>query len=300
MENWDKINAVQRMQDYIVSHINEEITMQDLSNVSGYSLFHSIRIFKELTLKTPFEYIRALKLTKAAEQLRDTESKVIEIALDANYDSHEGFTRAFNSQFDITPSEYNKNKPPVSFFTYYPISHYYLYTKKRNDKIMEKNRVSKTVTVQAVERPARKLIVLRSKKATDYMSYCEEMGCDWEGLMNSLSEKVDNAALLELPKKLVKEGTSEYAAGIEVPLEFAKTVPQGYEVFELPACKMLYFQGMPFDNEEDFCEAIEIVDEAIKNYKPETFGYKFAFDIAPRFNFGASAQTGAKMAIPIE
>jgi|GEM_PF-2938604 len=33
MENRDKINAVQRMQDYIVSHINEEITMQDLSNV---------------------------------------------------------------------------------------------------------------------------------------------------------------------------------------------------------------------------------------------------------------------------
>lgn len=300
MVNWDKINAVQRMQDYIVLHIDEDITMQDLSDASGYSLFHSIRIFKELTQKTPFEYIRALKLTKAAEQLRDTKSKVIEIALNANYDSHDGFTRAFSSQFDITPSAYNKNKPPVSFFTYYPISHYYLYTKKRNGKIMEKNRVSKTVTVQPVERAARKLIILRSKKATDYMSFCEEMGCDWEGLLNSVSEKMDNAALLELPKKFVKNGTSEYAAGIEVPLEYAKTIPQGYEVLELPACNMLYFHGMPFENDEDFCEAIEIVAEAIENYKPELYGVQFAFDIAPKFNFGACAQAGAKMAIPVK
>ncbi|MGI6659693.1 MAG: hypothetical protein ACOX4N_09885 [Dethiobacteraceae bacterium] len=41
-----------------------------------------------------------------------------------------------------------------------------------------KRKVSPVVTVTVIERPARKLILLRSKKATDYFSYCEEKGCD--------------------------------------------------------------------------------------------------------------------------
>lgn len=45
-----------------------------------------------------------------------------------------------------------------------------------------KNAFSSTVTVQAASAPARKLIVLRAEKATDYFSYCEEKGCAWEGL----------------------------------------------------------------------------------------------------------------------
>ncbi len=46
---------------------------------------------------------------------------------------------------------------------------------------MPKEKVSRTVTVSVVERPARKLIFLRTPTATDYFSACEEVGCDWEG-----------------------------------------------------------------------------------------------------------------------
>lgn len=300
MKDLDIINAVQRMQDYIVSHLDEEIAMRELCGISGYSKWYSLRIFKELTGKTPFEYVRALKLTEAAKRLRDTDEKVIEAAMNAKYDSHDGFTRAFTRQFQITPQEYRKMRPPVGFFTHYPITHAYLYMKKRNEDIMENQKVSRTVMAQVVERPARKLIFLRSQKATDYMSYCEEMGCDWEGLMNSIQEKFDNAALLELPKMLSKNGASACASGVEVPLTYSKPLPDGYEIVELPPCKMLYFRGMPFENEEDFCEAIEIVDEAICQYKPENFGLAFDFNAAPKFNFGASAQAGAKMAVPVK
>lgn len=300
MERIDIISAVQRMQDYIVSHLDEEITMRELCGTSGYSKWYSLRVFKELTGKTPFEYIRALKLTEAAKQLRDTNERVIEAAMNAQYDSHDGFTRAFTRQFQITPQEYRKTYPPVSFFTYYPITHAYLYMKKRNEDFMEKQKVPRTVTAQVVERPGRKLIFLRSKKATDYLTFCEEMGCEWEGLMNSIPEKFDNAALLELPESLSKNGASACASGVEVPVTYSKPLPDGYEIAELPPCKMLYFCGMPFENDEDFCEAIEIVDEAISQYKPENFGLAFDFNAAPKFNFGASAQAGAKMAVPVK
>lgn len=50
--------------------------------------------------------------------------------------------------------------------------------------------------VTAVKRAKRKLIYLPSKKAQDYFSYCEELGCDWEGLLNSIPEKIEPAALI--------------------------------------------------------------------------------------------------------
>lgn len=165
---------------------------------------------------------------------------------------------------------------------------------------METGKISKTVTAKVVERGARKLIILHSRKATDYWSYCEEVGCDWEGLMNGLPEKLDTAAFIELPKHLIAEGTSAYASGIEVPIDFSEALPPNYEIVELPACKMLYLQGMPFTNEADFSKAIEVVGEAMKNYMPENHGLQFAFEMAPIFNFGASPKTGAKMAVPVK
>ena len=164
---------------------------------------------------------------------------------------------------------------------------------------MEKDRVSKIVTTTVVERPKRKLLLLRSKKATCYFSFCEEVTCEWHGILNSVAEKFDTCALLTLPPSLVKDGTSNIAGGIEVPFDYAKSLPEGYELINLPACKMMYFLGAPFEHEQDFGEAIGIVFEAIENYQPEMYGYRYAPDIAPHFNFGTGAQSGAKMAVPV-
>lgn len=95
MESWEIVNAVQRMQEYIDEHIMEEITLSELSKAAGYSQWHSARIFKKLLNKAPFEYIRELRLSKAALVLRDEQPKVIDVAFDFVFSSHEGFTKAF-------------------------------------------------------------------------------------------------------------------------------------------------------------------------------------------------------------
>ena len=64
MERWERTNAVQRMQDYIEKHLTEPITLHMLANAAGYSPWHSARLFKELTGKAPFDYIRALRLSR--------------------------------------------------------------------------------------------------------------------------------------------------------------------------------------------------------------------------------------------
>ena len=54
MELSDKIIAVAKMQKYIISHLDEEITLEDLSRAANYSKYHATRIFKELTGKNTF------------------------------------------------------------------------------------------------------------------------------------------------------------------------------------------------------------------------------------------------------
>ncbi|MGI6659694.1 MAG: hypothetical protein ACOX4N_09890 [Dethiobacteraceae bacterium] len=115
-----------------------------------------------------------------------------------------------------------------------------------------------------------------------------------------MPEKYDTAALLTLPQQLRKEGTSTIAAGIEVPVICQEPLPEGYEIIDLPPCKMIYFQGKPFENEDDYGEAIKVVKEAIAGYRPELYGYSFAYDLAPHFNYGAAAGTGARMAVAVK
>lgn len=91
----DKIATVSKIQDYLKAHINDPVSLYDLAQSCGLSPWHTSRVFKELTGKNPFEYIRAIRLSRAALKLRDENPKVIDVALDFVFDSHEGFTRAF-------------------------------------------------------------------------------------------------------------------------------------------------------------------------------------------------------------
>lgn len=74
------VDAVQKMQDYISTHLDKEITLADLANVALYSPWYCYRIFKEYTGYTPSDYIRRLKLTDAAQKLKNTPSRVLDIA----------------------------------------------------------------------------------------------------------------------------------------------------------------------------------------------------------------------------
>lgn len=68
---------------------------------------------------------------------------------------------------------------------------------------------------------------------------------------------------------------------------------------ELEECTMLYFQSEPYENEEDFCIAIEGIFAAIDKYNPALYDYRFAYDIAPCFNLGAESSIGARVAVPV-
>jgi AraC family transcriptional regulator len=269
MDKWEKIKAVQRMQDYIDEHITDPITLYMLAQAAGYSPWHSARIFKELTGKTPFAYIRALRLSRAALKLQDDHVRIVDVALDFVFDSHEGFTRAFSRQFGMTPQYYSKKAPSLQLFMPPRIRDYYL-TLQKGVSNMTESKNANTVFVQVIERPGRKLILRRGIKATHYFEYCEEIGCDASDILAGIKEALYEPIGMWLPENLIKPGTSVYAQGVEVPLDYSGEVPEGFEIIDLPPCKMMVFQGQPFV-EEKFEEAIYELWEVMKKYDPECF-----------------------------
>ncbi|WP_055665126.1 helix-turn-helix domain-containing protein [Desnuesiella massiliensis] len=301
MDNWEKINAVYRMQNYIENHITEPITLYMLANAARYSPWHSTRIFKELIGKTPFEYIRALRLSKAAIKLRDEDIKIIDIALDFVFDSHEGFTRAFSKQFGMTPQYYCKNTPPLKLFMPSSIRGYYLMLQKGEDNMCKGSNFKnvKTVFVQVIQRPARKLILKRGIKAKNYFEYCEEVGCDVWGILCSIKEALYEPIGMWMPENLVKPGTSVYTQGVEVPSDYTGEIPEGFDLIELQPCKMMIFQGQPYEDEK-FDEAISELWEVMKNYNPELYGFQWADEDSPRFQLAPMGYRGYIEARPVK
>lgn len=284
-----KILAVQRMQDFISSNINNDIRFSDIVRRSYYSPWYARRIFIELTGVTPSKYIRRLKLSNAALRLRDKKVRIIDIANEFGFNSVDGFQRAFYKEFGYNPKEYANNPIPIKLFIPYGVN----YKLKGETKKMSKN-----IFITVVEKPERKVIIKRGIQAKDYFQYCNEVGCDVWGLLVSIKSISNEPVCMWLPKKYIKNGTSEYVQGVEVPLDYDGMIPEGFDIISLPKSKYLMFQGEPF-KEEDFEEAIYELINAEKKYDPSVIGYQWDKD-NPRIQLEPIGTRGYIELLPIK
>lgn len=261
----EQIEAVQRMQDYIESHWQESITLADLSKASHFSPWYSARLFRKLTGLSPADYIRRYKLSRSALRLRDEDCKVIDVAFDLGFGSVDGYQRAFLREFGCNPREYAAHPVPLYLMTPYGVKHRFTEKEPMN---MEQ---IKNVFIQVIEKPVRKVILKRGIQAYDYMTYCNEAGCDVWGLLTSIKSISGEPVCLWLPEQYRPEGTSQYVQGVEVSSDYSGPVPEGFDVIQLPAASFLMFQGEPFE-EEDFCQAIQMVQAAMERYDLSVIG----------------------------
>lgn len=270
MDMQEQIEAVQRMQDYIEAHLFERITLANLSVASYFSPWYSHRLFIRHVGISPADYIRKLRLSKSALSLRDNPRKIAEIAFEMGFGSVDGYQRAFFREFGCNPSEYAA--VPVPLYLYTPFG-----VKCRNIERSPVMANVRNVFIQVVDKPARKVLIKRGVQAADYFSYCEEVGCDVWGLLQSIRSISGEPVCLWLPAAYIKAGTSEYVQGVEVSADYNGIVPEGFDVIDLPAAKYLMFQGEPFA-EEDYCQAIEEVKASIKKYDPSVIGLSWDND----------------------
>ena len=161
------------------------------------------------------------------------------------------------------------------------------------------------IFTQIVERPARKLILRRSRHADHYFAYVEEMGCGNESnsapwdILCGIKEALYEPVGLWLPDNMRPEGTGIYAHGVEVPADYAGEIPDGFDVIDLVPCRMLVFQGEPYDDER-FSEAVGLCMERIGGFQPEVYGYRYAPALAPRMQLAPMGWRGYIEMRPVE
>ncbi len=97
--------------DYIDAHLDEELSVERLSQVACLSKYHFHRWFSALLGVSVSAYMKQLRLKRASFQLAFRHKiKVIDIALTSGYESSEAFSRAFKQMFGQSPSDF-RNKP---------------------------------------------------------------------------------------------------------------------------------------------------------------------------------------------
>ena len=102
-------SVIEKLVDYIETHIDEDLSLDKIANELNYSKFYIARIFTEKTKCTVYKYIQGRRLTVAAQKLVETEQPIVEIAYEAHYDSQQAFTLAFKRLYECTPNVYRKN-----------------------------------------------------------------------------------------------------------------------------------------------------------------------------------------------
>ena len=106
---------------YIEKNLDSQIDYEELASITGYSVVYFQRIFSLLTDSTLAEYIRRRRMTLAARDLRESNERILDIALRYGYESADAFSRAFQQLHGINPSAARKDGarvkayPPLTF-----------------------------------------------------------------------------------------------------------------------------------------------------------------------------------------
>ena len=103
MQGW--MEGFQRSLDYMEAHLTEETDIEAIAGTAALSAFYYQRIFGALCGMTVGDYIRARRMTLAAQELAGAEAKVIDVALKYGYDSPDSFARAFQRFHGAAPSQ---------------------------------------------------------------------------------------------------------------------------------------------------------------------------------------------------
>ena len=117
MQGW--IEGFQRSIDFIEQNLCEALDIGKIAGRAALSPFYYQRIFGALCGMTVGEYIRARRMTLAAQELSGSDARVIDIAVKYGYDSPDSFAKAFQQFHGVTPSQ--AREPGVKLRSFAPL-----------------------------------------------------------------------------------------------------------------------------------------------------------------------------------
>ncbi|HOO89771.1 MAG TPA: GNAT family N-acetyltransferase [Syntrophales bacterium] len=131
--------------DHIEAHLDEPLTLGTIAGKLGYSLYHIHHMFTK-TVGIPIHtYIRRRQLTEAARLLVFTNTPIVDIALQAGYDSQQAFSSIFKSMYKLPPKRFRDHKE------FYPLQMPFKFEEAMVRKNPEKRHSKQTITLAREE-----------------------------------------------------------------------------------------------------------------------------------------------------
>ncbi len=102
-EYMEKINSIF---DYINENLTEDLTLDKIACIAGFSKFHFSRIFKQYTNLSFYEYLNQQRVKKAERLLLDPNITITDVAMQSGFSSISTFNRVFKTVKECTPTEF--------------------------------------------------------------------------------------------------------------------------------------------------------------------------------------------------
>ncbi|HSJ54036.1 MAG TPA: AraC family transcriptional regulator [Anaerolineae bacterium] len=102
------LTAMIQAVDYIEAHLREPMPVADVAAAVSYSAYHFCRVFNQATHHSPYDYIMRRRLSEAARDLVRSKRRIIDVALDYQFNSSETFARAFKRFSGEQPNQWRR------------------------------------------------------------------------------------------------------------------------------------------------------------------------------------------------
>lgn len=270
---------------------NDTLTLKYLADKLGYSEYYFSRKFKEISGMQFRDYLRNRKLAFALKQIRDTEERILDIALNYGFSSHEAFTRAFKAAYGITPIEYRQNPIPVVLRTIIKPLDCYLLGIGGTGMVTS----CEEVKTYFVTIPAHKFLHIRNYESIGYWDFWQKQslipGQDCEticGLLDSIKGKLDDVGGNESNSgsgqimAFINEPTGRIcswgiplaeAYGVRLPIDYTGKIPPQMQMMDVPESEYIVFEHGPFNYETENTAVEEKIEMAMKEFDYSNTGY---------------------------
>ena len=270
MYEWNK--AIQKMIGWIEDNLTDTPSLTEMSRSIGYSPYYCSSKFHEIVGMTIKTYVSGRRLARAALEIRDTDLRIIDIAVRYGFSSQEALTRAFASAYGCTPAAYRKNPVPIALSGVQTVL-FPEYYENRGDAIMSKFTL-KEAEIRMEYLPAHKYLGIWDECAEGYGDFWTRHDCDRVcGIIESLRHVSDPVVGCHMAGWRWVDGRRKYFYGLGVPVDYPGPVPEGFELKEFPASYYLVFFHPTFDYLADNCEVMGRVEELAWNYNIGTQKY---------------------------
>jgi len=139
--------------EYIDNHLDEELELNRLSDISNFSPYHFHRIFKAYIGEPIGSFVARMRVETAARLLRSADIPVKEFAYSIGYEVPSSLTKVFRQYYSISPADFRTNK---------------------NYTIMKPSQLNPELKMKApeiIEVPPKKAIYIRAAGAYDSVDY---------------------------------------------------------------------------------------------------------------------------------